>query len=424
MNITPIPTTYPEFQQHIREKIQNFSHRPFIFTLINHFLTRQPRGYFTLIGAPGTGKSAILAKYAAENPHVIYYSAELTGKNQAAEFLLTLCTQLLRENLSANGITNHAGETITNLPDNVTEGSWFLSLLLQKISDQLPPNQKLIIAIDGCDRINRHSQPPGSNLFYLPRYLPNRVYFLLSRRPFPRDQSGLLIETPYQSLDLQEYPEQNREDIRTYIENYLTPPAPLPYEGRGEKDSHYSPLLAGEKPPQQHSPLLAGEKPQQQHSPLLAGEGSGERSILKSWLTAHDLTEEKFCEKLTDESENNFMYLSQILPGIANNIYPEPFHWQPLPPGLETYYQSHLAQIKNQELSAIELALLRVLAAEKQPLSVEKMAAAINEDEYDVEEILENWIEFLTEQLIDGEIHSRLYHRHFQEWLGGLFPFL
>lgn len=359
MNTAPIPTT-SEFQQHIREKIQNFSHRPFIFTQINQFLTRQPRGYFTLIGAPGTGKSAILAKYAAENPHVIYYSAELTGKNQAPEFLLTLCTQLLRENLSTNGITNQAGETITNLPDNVTEGSWFLSLLLQKISDQLPPNQKLIIAIDGCDRIDRHSQPPGSNLFYLPRYLPKGVYFLLSRRPFPRDKSGLLIETPYQSLDLQEYPEQNRQDIRTYIENYLTP---------------------------------------------------------------YHLTDEQFCERLTDESENNFMYLSQILPGIANSIYPQSFHWQPLPPGLETYYQSHLARMKNPDLSAIELALLRVLAAEKQPLSVERMAAAINEDEYDIEEVLENWIEFLIEQLIDGEIHYRLYHRHFQEWLGGLFPF-
>ncbi|MDF0552034.1 ATP-binding protein [Kamptonema sp. UHCC 0994] len=360
MNTTPIPTA-SEFQQHIRDKIQNFSHRAFIFTQINQFLTRQPRGYFTLIGAPGTGKSAILAKYAAENPHVIYYSAELTGKNQTAEFLLTLCTQLLRERLSANGITNQAGETITNLPDNVTEGSWFLSLLLQKISDQLAPNQKLIITIDGCDRIDRHSQPPGSNLFYLPRYLPNRVYFLLSRRPFPRDKSGLLIETPYQSLDLQEYPEQNRQDIRTYIENYLTP---------------------------------------------------------------YHLNEEQFCERLTDESENNFMYLSQILPGIANNIYPEPFHWQPLPPGLETYYQSHLARMKNPDLSAIELGLLRVLAAEKQPLSVETMAAAINEDEYDVEEVLENWIEFLIAELIEGEIHYRLYHRHFQEWLGGLFPFL
>jgi hypothetical protein len=353
MNTTPI-SNIPEFQQHIRDKIQNFSDRAFIFTEINQFLTGQSRGYFTLIGAPGTGKSAIFAQYAAENPHVIYYSAELTGKNQAPEFLLTLCTQLLREKLSANGITDRAGETITNLPDNVTEGSWFLSRLLQKISDKLPPNQKLIITIDGCDRIDRDSQPPGSNLFYLPRYLPDRVYFLLSRRPFPRDKSGLLIETPYQTLDLQQYPEQNREDIRTYIDNYLTP---------------------------------------------------------------YHLTEEQFCQRLTDASENNFMYLSQILPGIANNIYPEPFHWQPLPSGLETYYQSHLARMKDPDLSTIELALLRVLAAEKQPLSVETIATAINEDEYDVEEALEKWREFFIEQLIDGEIHYRLYHSNFQEWL-------
>jgi len=80
------------------------------------------------------------------------------------------------------------------LPDNVTEGSWFLSLLLQKISDSLEPNQRLIIAIDALDAIAPNSQAPSSNLFYLPRYLPHQVYFLLTRRPFVRERSRLLIE--------------------------------------------------------------------------------------------------------------------------------------------------------------------------------------------------------------------------------------
>ncbi|HAJ63601.1 MAG TPA: ATP-binding protein, partial [Cyanobacteria bacterium UBA8543] len=49
-----------------------------------------------------------------------------------------------------------------------------------------------------------------------------RVYFLLTRRPFLREKSGLLIETPSQILDLGDYPEQNQEDVHTYIRNYLT----------------------------------------------------------------------------------------------------------------------------------------------------------------------------------------------------------
>jgi hypothetical protein len=70
---TPINTaSYPiEFQQLIREKSENFVGREFVFAAINGFLQRCDclalpqgnRGYFTIIGIPGSGKSAILAKY-------------------------------------------------------------------------------------------------------------------------------------------------------------------------------------------------------------------------------------------------------------------------------------------------------------------------------------------------------------------------
>ena len=79
------------------------------------------------------------------------------------------------------------------------------------------PEQHLIITIDGCDRIDINNQPRGSNIFYLPRYLPEKVYFILTRRPFLTDKSGFLIETPSQSLDLSAYSKQNRADIQEYI---------------------------------------------------------------------------------------------------------------------------------------------------------------------------------------------------------------
>jgi WD40 repeat protein len=76
-----------EFQQIITEKSKNFVGREFVFAAINEFLHKYDRGYFTLIGAPGSGKTAILAKYVTENPHVIYYSAQVEGKNRADQFL-------------------------------------------------------------------------------------------------------------------------------------------------------------------------------------------------------------------------------------------------------------------------------------------------------------------------------------------------
>ncbi|KAB8317332.1 ATP-binding protein [Tolypothrix campylonemoides VB511288] len=403
MNTPPrLPTlintaSYPtEFLQVIQEKSQNFVDRQFVFTAITNFLHRYNRGYFTIVGAPGSGKSAILAKYVTENPHVVYYNAQLEGKNRAEEFLTTICTELIRHYpdagkqyySSTNAIASGAALRAIALPDKATEGSWFLSLLLQKISDQLEPHQRLIIAIDGLSTINHKSQSPGSNLFYLPRYLPDKVYFLLTRRPFLREKSGLLIEAPSQTLDLAEYPEENREDVQAYIQRYLTP---LPYEGRGEQDS-----------------------------PPLAGEGLGERS-----------TEQEFIARLTAASENNFMYLSQILPAIAEGFYPEPFqvvemlHTTSLvPPGLVAYYQSHWQKMKGQGLPGVSLGVLRVLVDPPQtPLkkgggvSAEDIAQIIDEDEFDIEEVLENWLEFLQMKRIEGKTRYSLYHSSFRNWL-------
>ena len=425
MNSLPKPPTainsrgHPtEFEKIIQEKSHNFVGREFVFTAINNFLHRHNQGYFTIIGAPGSGKSAILAKYVTNNPQVIYYNAELEGKNRADEFLRNICTQLI----------NQYSLNYTSLPDNATEGSWFFSSLLQQISDELEPDQKLIIAIDGLNCIDRNSQPPGTNLFYLPRYLPDGVYFLLTRRPFLREKSGLLIETPSQSLDLADYPEQNRQDIQAYIQNYLTPLTPLPYEGRGEQD----------------------------YSPPLQGEGLGERSNLKSWLSNYQISEQEFCvdaeqlavrHRLTTLSENNFMYLSQIISAIpslrdatrtisfpaercananAENFYPEPFQYNQLPPGLEAYYQQHLHKmIPPEQGTQYNIDVLNVLIQQQKAISVDALtqsaagiAQIIDTDEYEVEEVLENWLEFLQQQRIASETYYSLYHSNFRDWLG------
>jgi len=180
-----------------------------------------------VIGDAGMGKSAILAHYVSQNPGVAYYNVEIAGKNRAEEFLTTICTQLIEiaQHQGSKTCVEPSRNNITsNFSDSTTENSGFSSLLLQQISDRLQPKQRLIIIIYGCDRIDLNNQPRGSNIFYLPRYLPEKVYFILSRRPFLTDKSGLLIETPAQSLDLSNYPEQNRADIQEYIKSYLNSP--------------------------------------------------------------------------------------------------------------------------------------------------------------------------------------------------------
>ncbi|BAY62031.1 hypothetical protein NIES22_20980 [Calothrix brevissima NIES-22] len=386
MNSPPKPPTtinsrgHPtEFEQIIQAKSHNFIGREFVFTAIDEFIHRYRQGYFTITGAPGSGKSAILAKYATDNPHVVYYNVEVEGKNRAEEFIKVICNQLI--NWLHSLITPpqpspqaRREQDLLDFPpftgglrgvgDNATEGSWFLSLLLQQISDELAPEQKLIITIDGLDRIDRNHQSPGTNLFYLPRYLPDKVYFLLSRRPFLTEKSGLLIETPFQTLNLAEYPAENQQDIQRYIQQYLN------YED------------------------------------------------IKAWLNHQHINEQDLCNILAAKSENNFMYISQFLTGLAEDFDAESFDLNQLPTGLETYYQQHWQQMQaaNQD-EELSQAVLNVLVKQQQPLSVAAIAQLIDADEFDIEEVLESWFEFLIQEDIAGEEYYSFYHQSFWEWL-------
>ncbi len=341
----------PEFQQILQEKSANSIAREFVFTAINNFLNRYDRGYFTIVGAPGSGKSAILAKYVMEKSDIFYYNAQIKGKNRAEEFLKAISTEVEAENGAS------------------------LQVILQHISDQLKPNQRFIIAIDSLDTIDHSSQAIGSNLFYLPRYLPKGIYFLLARRPFLREKSGLLIEAPFEFLNLKDYLEENRQDIQTYIQLYL-------------------------------------------------------QEFLSSFSVIQErfkINQQAFIKQLTDRSENNFMYVSQILTAIKTGFYSEKssltdvLNSKSLPINLEAYYQQHLHKMfppkQAEEANLIPQAVLNTLVLYSGLISIEDIAQIIDADEYDVEEVLEDWIEFLNLYEIDGETRYSLYHPSFRNWL-------
>ena len=343
-NSLNIPRYPPEFEQIITAKNHNFVGREFVFTAINNFLDQYDRGYFTIIGEPGIGKSAILAHYVSLNPGVVYYNVEIAGEDppqppdlrgEYEQFFSTVCAQLIEI------AQNQGSKAITS--DAATEGGGFLSFLLQEISDRLHPEARLIITIDGCDRIDINNQPRGSNILYLPRYLPEKVYFILTRRPFLPDKSGLLIETPSQSLDLSAYPEQNRADVQEYMRNYH----------------------------------------------LLQPSEMGELKI--------------------NEDETNFMYLSEILKPMNQDIYPQ---------GLQIYYQNHvdkmnLTTTKQQTMAGKVLNIL----VQEQSISIETIAERLDEDEYEIKVILGRWREFLHLESIAAEVKYSLYHPSFRDWL-------
>ena len=132
------------------------------------------------------------------------------------------------------------------------------------------------------------------------------------------------------------------------------------------------------------------------------------------------------------------MYVSQILTPITRlkirkvnetDFYPEKFSLadifdaKSLPSALEAYYQQHLQKMfPGEEANSNAQGVLNTLVQNSSlphlsPLSVEEIYQLIDADEYDVEEILENWIEFLTLHRIDGDNYYSLYHTNFRKWL-------
>ncbi|MFM6343522.1 MAG: ATP-binding protein [Dolichospermum sp.] len=343
---------------------ENFVGRDFVFTAINKFLHRYPKGYFTIVGVPGSGKSAILAQLLGTNSDIINYNAQIPGRNRVEEFLTDICTQLITKFQS---LLNSENLDFNSSFNNYDTGVF--SLLLQQISQRLSPDQKLIIIIDGLDRVDIHSQAVGTNLLHLPRYLPDQVYFIFARRPYKKSHSGLLIEAPSQILDLADFARENREDVKRFIEGNLTP---LPCEGMGEQENSYSPLLRGE--------------------------GSGVRFT---------------------QNEDNFMYVQEILTAIANGFYDQVENINNIPPNLETYYQQHWTKMQGDGLSDVAINnILRVLTAKKtQPMSILEISRESNINVFDVTEIIETWLEFLQETREGKETKYQLYHHNFRLYL-------
>ena len=198
-------TVLSQFQSLIQDKTEGFVGREYVFDAIQTFIQENKKGYFTIIGDPGQGKSAILAKYVQDTECIAHFNVQLQGPNRADQFLESVCNQLIaRYQMPYN-----------SLPSNTTLDGEFLGHLLDEVA-QRRNGQPVIIAVDALDEVDKASYR-DANILYLPPHLPDGVYFIMTRRRGV--EVPLTTYAPQQIISLLDYQIDSQRDVRLYIQN-------------------------------------------------------------------------------------------------------------------------------------------------------------------------------------------------------------
>jgi Effector-associated domain 10 len=196
-----------QFKCLIADKTEGFVGREYVFDAIQSFINNNPKGYFTITGDPGMGKSAILAKYSQDTGCIAHFNVQLQGLNRADQFLEGVCKQLIdRYQLPYD-----------SLPLDAAQDGEFLGQLLDEAA-QNRNGQPVIIAVDALDEVDAASYK-SANILYLPPHLPEGVYFILTRR---RDvEVSLTTFTPKEIISLLDYQTDSQRDVRSFIHNRI-----------------------------------------------------------------------------------------------------------------------------------------------------------------------------------------------------------
>jgi TIR domain len=333
-----------------------FVGREYVFDAIATFTNAQPSGYFVLEGDPGAGKSAILSEFVRRSGCIAFFNVRSLGVNTAKQFLQSVCAQLVVR----------YGLDYPTLPPEATMNGAFFSQLLDEATARLGPGERLIIAVDALDEVDLTGHPAGANVLFLPANLPEHVYVVATRRqvtlPFT-------VHTSHELYDLLAHRAETEQDARAYVER--------------------------------------------------ATHGVG----VQAWITKRGISVEAFVAEVVRQSEGNFMYLRHVLPEIAAGHYDD-LALDGLPRGLEGYYEDHWTRMgmTAKPLPVAKIRIVYVLGELRKPLSRKAITQLGNDsnvrlDELTVQAVLDEWDEFLHEQVEGGAKRYSVYHASFRDFL-------
>ncbi len=339
----------------VEERTRDFVGRKFVFDAIDKFAKAKPNGYFVVQGEPGIGKSAIVASFVKRTGCVAHFNVRAQGITTPRQFLQNVCTQLI----------HRYGLPYASLPAGTTDDGTVLAQLLSEARDRLEADEHLTIAVDALDEAD--VVRADSNVLYLPSDLPDRVYFLVSKRPAA---VALSTVVPRELMDLSLHHEEGMNDVRMYITQQIEA-----------------------------------------------------RKLLAAWIESHAMKPAEFIENLAQKSNGNFMYLRYVLPDIEGNRY-DALSFDQLPSGLSDYYEDHWRRMgmTAKPLPREKIRIVFLLSAVQRPVSRKLLsqfasAAQLQIDEITVQEVLDEWDPFLRKDNQDGVTTYSIYHASFRDFL-------
>ncbi len=279
--------------------------------------------------------------------------------NQSTSNVATVSAFL--ESISAQSASRR-GRAFVAPPSSAAKDGRYLERLLERDAPS-PEEAPWVIAVDALDEVEMGAAS-RSNPLFLPRLLPERVVLLVSSRPGARGELPLSADVSIERFDLDAHPDESRRDVCEYIRRVSARPA------------------------------------------------------LRARIDASGLDLEAFVDVLATRSQNNFMYLRHVLPGIELDARGG-LALDALPMGLVGYYEQHWERMGMREkpLPRTKIRVLYVLSEMSRPLSCELIASIIGEDPLAVQEVLTEWRPFLTVNRATRPATWHLYHASFRDFL-------
>ncbi len=341
------------FGELIDDRTRTFVGRQFVFDAIDQFIQDNPRGYFLLRGDPGIGKSAMAAHLVQARGYLHHFNVRSAGIVTAKAFLENLCAQVIvRYSLDRE------------LPTDIGTDGTFLELLLREVDASEP----IVVVVDALDEVDLKAQADGSNLLYLPRTVPDNIYFVLTSRRL--EVLPLSFECERQTFDIDHDSKNNLGDIRLYLERTLG------------------------------------------------------RAGIEDYIQAQNIDPIQFTTTLEQKSEGNFMYLRHVLKDIESGLF-RALDFAELPTGLKDYYAQHWRRIRTTDDGAwfdFKLPVLLALSEALESVSIELLMEFSGVSSRSrVRAVLNDWTEFLHRTLrskgSEREYIYRIYHDSFRDFV-------